>query len=126
MIELIDIAPGGVMAAVETVEDTTGIFDDYRMLYRPVPGRPREMYAPWGVDNELPYKIRDLVGSDEVTAQNKFFNVLACYGAGPVLNGADGTRCNPFQEAHRAGHFLPGADNRHEILFYGGISYNPI
>lgn len=90
MIELIDIAPGGVMAAVETVEDTTGIFDDYRMLYRPVPGRPREMYAPWGVDNELPYKIRDLVGSDEVTAQNKFFNVLACYGAGPVLNGADG------------------------------------
>lgn len=78
------------MAAVETVEDTTGIFDDYRMQYRPVPGRPREMYAPWGVDNELPYKIRDLVGSDEVTAQNKFFNVLACYGAGPVLNGADG------------------------------------
>lgn len=90
MIELIDIAPGGVMAAVETVEDTTGIFDDYRMQFRPVPGRPREMYAPWGVDNELPYKIRDLVGSDEVTAQNKFFNVLACYGAGPVLNGADG------------------------------------
>ena len=78
------------MAAVETVEDTTGIFDDYRMQYRPVPGRPREMYAPWGVDNELPYKIRDLVGSDEVTAQNKFFNVLDCYGAGPVLNGADG------------------------------------
>ena len=90
MIELIDIAPGGVMAAVETVEDTTGIFDDYRIQFRPVPGRPREMYAPWGVDNELPYKIRDLVGSDEVTAQNKFFNVLACYGAGPVLNGADG------------------------------------
>lgn len=90
MIELIDIAPGGVMAAVETVEDTTGIFDDYRMQFRPVPGRPREMYAPWGVDNELPFKIRDLVGSDEVTAQNKFFNVLACYGAGPVLNGADG------------------------------------
>ena len=59
MIELIDIAPGGVMAAVETVEDTTGIFDDYRMKFRPVPGRPREMYAPWGVDNELPYKIRD-------------------------------------------------------------------
>lgn len=90
MIELIDIAPGGVMAAVETVEDTTGIFDDYRMQYRPVPGRPKELYAPWGADNQLPFKIRDLVGSDEVTAQNKFFNVLACYGAGPVLNGADG------------------------------------
>ena len=78
------------MAAVETVEDTTGIFDDYRMQYRPVPGRPKELYAPWGADNHVPFKIRDLVGSDEVTAQNKFFNVLACYGAGPVLNGADG------------------------------------
>ena len=78
------------MAAVETVEDTTGIFDDYHMQYRPVPGRPKELYAPWGADNHLPFKIRDLVGSDEVTAQNKFFNVLACYGAGPVLNGADG------------------------------------
>lgn len=90
MIELIDIAPGGVMAAVETVEDTTGIFDDYRMQYRPVPGRPKELYAPWGADNQLPFKIRTLVCSDEVTAQNKFFNVLACYGAGPVLNGSDG------------------------------------
>ena len=78
------------MAAVETVEDTTVIFDDYRMQYRPVPGRPKELYAPWGADNHVPFKIRDLVGSDEVTAQNKFFNVLACYGAGPVLNGADG------------------------------------
>lgn len=78
------------MAAVETVEDTTGIFDDYRMQFRPVPGRPKELYAPWGADNQLPFRIRDLVGSDEVTAQNKFFNVLACYGAGPVLNGADG------------------------------------
>ena len=78
------------MAAVETVEDTTSIFDDYRMQYRPVPGRPKELYAPWGADNHLPFKIRDLVGSDEVTAQNKFFNVLACYGAGPVLNGTDG------------------------------------
>ena len=25
-----------------------------------------------------------------MTAQNKFFNVLACYGAGPQLNGPDG------------------------------------
>lgn len=48
------------MDAVETVEDTTDIFDDYHMQYRPIPGLPREMYVPWGVDNELPYKIRDL------------------------------------------------------------------
>lgn len=87
---ILDLGQDGAQAAVSTVEDTTGLFDDYRLQYRPVPGRSGELYAPWGYDNQLPYKIRDLVGSDEVTAQNKFFNVLACYGAGLELKGADG------------------------------------
>ena len=83
--EIFDLGVGDVQAAITTVEDTTGIFDDYRIQYRPVPGRPKEMYAPFGPDNMLPYKIKNLIGSDEVTAQNKFFNVLACYGAGLTL-----------------------------------------
>lgn len=88
---LINITPSGIQAAVSTVEDTTGIFDDWRMLFRPVPGVRGERYAPFGPDDRLPYQINRLVGSDEVTAQNKFFNVLACYGAGLVLNGHNGT-----------------------------------
>ena len=85
MIELVDIAKNGVQAAITTVEDTTGVFDDYRIQFKAVPGRPKETYAPFGVDDQLPYKIKELVSSDEVSAQNKFFNVLTCYGAGIQL-----------------------------------------
>ena len=88
--EIFDLGVGDVQAAITPVEDTTGIFDDYRIQYRPLPGRPKEMYAPFGPDNMLPYKIKNLIGSDEVTAQNKFFNVLACYGAGLTLQDKDG------------------------------------
>ena len=88
--DFLDLGKDGVQAAVTTVEDTTGVFDDYRMQPRPVPGRPNELYMPWGADNQLPYRIRELIGSDEVTAQNKFFNVLTCYGAGLRLLGSDG------------------------------------
>lgn len=53
--ELLDLGTGGVMASVATVEDTTGVFDDWRMQFRPVPGYPNELYAPFGFDNQLPY-----------------------------------------------------------------------
>ena len=88
--EILTLTPDNVQAALVTVEDTTTLFDDTRMNYRAVPGRAGELYAPWGADNLLPFRLAELVGSDEVTAQNKFFNVLACYGAGPQLNGPDG------------------------------------
>ena len=92
--EIIDLGIDDVKAAVTTVEDTTGIFDDFKIQYRPVPGRPKEMFAPFGPDNLLPYKIKNLIGSDEVTAQNKFFNVLACYGAGLTFQDEDGNVCS--------------------------------
>lgn len=92
--EIIDLGIDDVKAAVTTVEDTTGIFDDFKIQYRPVPGRPKEMYAPFGPDNLLPYKIKNLIGSDEVTAQNKFFNVLACYGAGLTFQDEYGNVCS--------------------------------
>lgn len=92
--EIIDLGIDDVKAAVTIVEDTTGIFDDFKIQYRPVPGRPKEMYAPFGPDNLLPYKIKNLIGSDEVTAQNKFFNVLACYGAGLTFQDEYGNVCS--------------------------------
>lgn len=113
---VINITPNGIQAAVQTVEDTTGIFDDRRIQFRHVPGRRGELYAPFGPDNQLPYKIRDLVGSDEVTAQNKFFNVLACYGAGLTLQGPDGTP-TAHAEARRF-----AARNRLSVFFLEQIT----
>lgn len=87
--ELIQINDN-VQAAIADVEDTTGIFDDTRISFRPVPNHEEELYAPWGDDNQLPYKVRALIGSDEVTSQNKLFNVLTCYGAGIRLTDKEG------------------------------------
>lgn len=81
-----------VTASIQTVEDTTGVFDDQATIkFRAVPGRKDELFAPWGADNKLPYKIRELIGSDEVTAQNKLFNVLTCYSAGLRIDGGTET-----------------------------------
>ncbi|MBQ3700827.1 MAG: hypothetical protein II886_13135 [Prevotella sp.] len=36
----------------------------------------------WGNDNQLPYEIKDKVERNSVMMQNKFFNLLTCYGRG--------------------------------------------
>lgn len=90
MKEVIDLGVDGVQAEINTVSDTTTIFDGGRTRFSPVPGYPNEQFVPWGDDNRLPYTVRDLLSSDEVTAQNKLFNVLTCYGAGLRLLESDG------------------------------------
>lgn len=81
--EIFTIAGTRFSAAMTEVADTTGVFDDEALIHsRPVPGFEGEAYIPWGSDDQLPYDLIHLVGSDEVTAQNKLFNVLTCYGAG--------------------------------------------
>lgn len=85
---ILDIPSHGISAAISTVEDTTTIFDSPggTLHARPVPGYPNDWYVPFGADNQLPYDLIRLVGGDEVTSQNKLFNVLTCYGAGVQLN----------------------------------------
>lgn len=81
--ELLQINESPVMAAMNTVSDTTGIFDeDGEVSNRTVPGSNTLKYVPWGSDDQLPYEIMKLVSGDEVTAANKLFNVMTCYGAG--------------------------------------------
>lgn len=82
--EYFDIPSTPYLAALQEVSDTTTIYDtpSGTITTRPVPGTPRESYVPYGPDNQLPYHLIRLVAEDEVTAQNKLFNVLTCYGAG--------------------------------------------
>lgn len=82
--EYFDIPQTPFAAVMQEVADTTTLFSTPtgRILTRPVPGYPKEAYVPFGDDNQLPYDLIRLVGDDEVTAQNKLFNVLTCYGAG--------------------------------------------
>ena len=65
--------------------DTTTIFNGGKAMKHPVPGHPDMQYVAWGDDNQLPYELASLIGEDEVTSQNKLFNVLTCYGQGLAL-----------------------------------------
>lgn len=85
MFSIIDIpAASPARAAMLTVEDTTELFSTpgHATTSRPVPGKDGHRYIPWGADNRLPFHLARLIGDCEVTAENAFFNVLTCYGAG--------------------------------------------
>lgn len=86
--EIFDIPGSAFQAEMVSVEDTTTVFDtdfDWDIQTMTVPGHEGLTFVPWGADNQLPYKIIRLVGGDEVTAQNKLFNIETCYGAGLEL-----------------------------------------
>ena len=73
----------GVHAAISDVGDTTTVWDDGDdVVARPVPGHEGYEYVLWGASDDVPHQLIHLIGSDEVTSQNKFFNVLTCYGGG--------------------------------------------
>ncbi len=44
-------------------------------------GNTYEVVA-WGDDNQLPYQLKEMVEKNSVLSQDKFFNVLTCYGRG--------------------------------------------
>lgn len=48
-------------------------------------------YMPWGADNEMPYKILDLIDSDETLSTCQLFNAEVCYGSGLVYDTAQAT-----------------------------------
>lgn len=87
--EIFAVGHGGASALLTETADTTTVFDDLTgdsVRSRPVPGLPEMRYIPFGQDDRLPYDIMRLIGGDEVTAQNMFFNTISCYGAGVELH----------------------------------------
>lgn len=48
----------------------------------PVRLNERHSYMPWGADNQMPFKILDLIESDETLSTCQMFNAEICYGAG--------------------------------------------
>ena len=43
-------------------------------------------YMPWGADNQMPYKILELIESDETLSTCQLFNAEECYGSGLVYD----------------------------------------
>lgn len=73
-----------VAAMMGEVSSSADIFDEDALpAVRNVPGyATRYRYVPFGFDDQLPFEMIRLIGSDEIMSQNKYFNVLTCYGNG--------------------------------------------
>lgn len=73
-----------VNTSMAEVGDSADIFDEdgTRIEGMPVPGYPQILYMPFGLDNQLPYRLMKTIGEDEVMSQNLFFNILTAYGSG--------------------------------------------
>ena len=71
-----------VLCSIETVDDSATVFDeDFFAGARNITGTGYQ-YIPFGPDDQMPYELIKHIGRDEILSQNKYFNVLTCYGAG--------------------------------------------
>jgi hypothetical protein len=48
-------------------------------------------YMPWGADNQMPFKILNLIEKDETLATCQVFNAEVCYGSGLQYNCSETT-----------------------------------
>ena len=55
----------------------------------PVPIDEGYQYMPWGADNQMPYKILELIESDETLSTCQIFNAEVCYGSGLVYDTSE-------------------------------------
>lgn len=72
--------PGNKGCALFT-PDSAEVFREEKDIY-PVGIDNNREYFPWGLDNEMPYRILDLIESDETVSTCSIFNAEICYGAG--------------------------------------------
>ena len=52
----------------------------------PVALDEKTKYMPWGGDNEMPYKVLELIEEDETLSTCQLFNAEVCYGSGLQYN----------------------------------------
>ena len=85
--EIFTVGKSKVAAVMSDMPSSADIFDDDAYVsVAHVPGYQSYQYIPFGYDNQLPFEIIRLIGSDEIMSQNKYFNVLTCYGNGLRYN----------------------------------------
>ena len=73
----------GTHAAVAFSPKTSEVFKEEHEV-APVWINDRMQYIPWGADNQMPFRIIDLIESDETLATCQMFNAEVCYGSGLV------------------------------------------
>lgn len=81
--EIFDVTIPGASSMAEVADSSTIFAEDSCLTDgMPVPGYETLRYMPFGAGNMLPFTLMRTIGSDEVLAQNLFFNILTEYGSG--------------------------------------------
>ena len=79
--------PGAKASAAFTV-DSSKVFKE-QVDIPPIVIDKGLSYIPWGMDNQMPYAILDLIESDETLSTCQIFNAEVCYGSGLLYNTAN-------------------------------------
>ena len=86
----VELIPDLKASAAFTVNSSEVFKEDVDIL--PVTITENMKYIPWGADNDMPYKILDLIESDETLSTCQIFNAEVCYGSGLVYDTAEARR----------------------------------
>ena len=85
--EVFRIEGSKVAVEMSEMDSSADIFDEDGIpAAKPLPFSENVKYIPFGFDDLLPFHLIHLIGKDEIMSQNKFFNVLTCYGDGLRYN----------------------------------------
>ena len=87
--EKMRMVPLGVGSATNSLSSEYGgnsaeLFDDdesVNAMQMDVDGKTYH-YVPFGADNMLPYRIKEILLGNMITAQCQHFNIMSCYGGG--------------------------------------------
>lgn len=71
----------GINAKAAFLTDSTAVFKEQADI-PPVMINENISYVPWGADNQMPYRILELIEKDETLATCQVFNAEVCYGSG--------------------------------------------
>lgn len=80
----VDNIPGVNAAAIFTPDSSSVFREDNDIA--PISIDDKTSYIPWGADNQLPYKIIDLIEADETLSTCQSFNAEILFGAGLKYN----------------------------------------
>lgn len=78
----------GMKAKVAFIPSSAEVFKEEGDIC-PVVVDNNTKYMPWGADNEMPYKILELIESDETLSTCQIFNAEVMYGSGLVYDTSE-------------------------------------
>lgn len=84
MMPSVEVIPGIDAKAAFLSVDSASVFREQNI--DAVKLGDRDYFMPWGADNDMPYRIMELIESDETVSTCLMWNAQMCYGSGLQYN----------------------------------------